>query len=259
MILLMGGTSESSAIAEAIANAGFSVLVSMATETPLAVPIGIRIELRRGRLNREQLRTLIKQRGITALVDAMHPFAAEAHSTAQQAAKDVNIPYLHWLREESDLSNVSNLYLASDHQDAAWKATELQRPILLTIGSRNVAPYVYAARAADLSIYVRVLPGRESEESCRLAGLGSSEIIAARGPFTVEDTLNLLLAFEIGTLVTKESGRVGGVPEKLKAANRAGCNVVIVKRAIFEEQTLCRSLDELIKRLTSSLYRHPLP
>lgn len=247
----MGGTSESAMIAEAVAGAGFSVLVSLATEIPLTLPSGCNIESRRGRLDLKQLTALIQERGITALVDAAHPFAFEAHSTAMQAAQNANIPYLHWLREETDLSGVSNSHLAGDHATAAQIAVALQSPILLTIGSRNISPYVSAARGAKLPVYARVLPCRESEEACRAAGLCDSEVIEARGPFTVQDTLTLIQSLKIGTLVTKESGRAGGVPEKLEAAARAKCNVVIVKRAAFNEHNLCRTLDEVVGMLTN--------
>jgi precorrin-6A/cobalt-precorrin-6A reductase len=251
VILLMGGTGESAMIAEAIRDAGFPVLLSQATGIPLALPSGPGIESRHGRLNLEQLVALIEARGVTAIVDAAHPFAAEAHDTAMQAAQSGNIPYLHWLRKETDLSGFSNLHLAADHQSAARIAGSLRRPILLTIGSRNLLPYVHSARAAEIPIYARVLPCRESEQSCRLAGLDGSAVIAARGPFTAEDTLTLLRALKIGTLVTKESGSSGGVPEKLEAARRAQCDVVIVKRKAFNEAYLCRTLDDLIGRLIS--------
>ncbi len=249
MILLIGGTGESAMIAEAIADAGFPVLLSMATEIPLALPSRRSIESRHGRLNLEQFLTLITQRGVTALVDAAHPFATEVHRTAMQAARDARIPYLHWLREESDLSGFSNLHLVADHPSAARMAAALQRPILLTIGSRNVSPYVEAARTANLPIYARVLPCRESEDACRLAGFQEDEVVAARGPFTLEDTLVLLGTLKIGTLVTKESGRSGGVPEKLGAATRAQCHVVIVQHTAFDERYLYRTMDELIHKL----------
>ncbi len=245
----MGGTSEAGPIAEAIAAEGFSVLVSMATDTPLAHPPSSAIELRQGRLDVEQLSALIAERGITALVDAAHPFAMDAHRTAEQAAANVGIPYLHWLREESALVAHPNLHFAQGHEQAAQLASGLQRPILLTVGSRNLVPYVRAARIGGLPIFARVLPGEESEEACRIAGLHDSEIIRARGPFTVEDTRFLLRSLAIGTLVTKESGPAGGVPEKLEAAIGSQCHVVVVQRAVFAERNLYRTIAQLTSAL----------
>jgi len=251
VILLMGGTSESFMIAKAIGDAGFPVLVSMATDIPLTLPGGQNIETRHGRLNLEQMIALIGERRISTLVDSAHPYAIRTHETAKLAAQHASIPYIHWLRAESDLSSFTNIHMAANHEEAAQAAVDLQRPILLTIGSRNILPYIRAARAAKLAIYARVLPCSESENACRSAGLSKSRVIAARGPFTVEDTLLLLRSWKIGTLVTKESGEAGGVGEKLEAATREGCAVIVVKRASFSGEDSCGTLSELIGRLSS--------
>jgi precorrin-6A/cobalt-precorrin-6A reductase len=250
MILLMGGTSETSMIASALADIGKRVLVSMATDVPLALPDRPEVQLRRGRLNKEQLAALLCHQKVEALVDAMHPYALEAHATAKQAATAACVPYLRWLRAESELSAYHNLLMAADHEQAAQMAVGLKRPILLTVGSRNLATYVRAARAAHLPMFARVLPCKETENACKSLGLHESEVITARGPFTMEDTLNLLRKHRIGTMVTKESGSVGGVPEKLEAAEQAGCQVVVVKRAITAELNSCRTIEELIHLLS---------
>jgi precorrin-6A/cobalt-precorrin-6A reductase len=248
----MGGTSESAMIAEMIADAGFSVLVSMATEVPLLLPSRTGVESRRGRLNLEQLGELIVARGVTAIVDAAHPFAMDAHGTAERAAELAHIPYIHWLRDGTDFTELPNLHVALDHQGAARIAVGLKLPILLTIGSRNLVCYVRAARAAKLRVYARVLPVGESEDACRDAGLQDGEVISARGPFTVEDTQSLLQSLKVGTLVTKDSGRAGGVPEKIEAASREHCNVVVVKRANFDGKNVCRTLGEIVSALQST-------
>ena len=82
----------------------------------------------------------------------------------------------------------------------------------------------------------------EGSDPCSLNALMSHRLNKARGPFTVQDTLALIQSLRIGTLVTKESGRAGGVPQKLEAAALAKCNVVIVKRAAFDEHNLYRTL-----------------
>jgi precorrin-6A/cobalt-precorrin-6A reductase len=251
MILLMGGTSETAMMASALADLGKRVLVSMATDVPLALPDRPEVQLRRGRLNKEQLAALLCDQRVEALVDAMHPYALEAHTTAKQAATAVCVPYLRWLRAESELSVYHNLLMAADHEQAAQLAVGLKRSILLTVGSRNLATYVRAARAAHLPIFARVLPCKETEDVCRSLSLHASEIIAARGPFTMEDTLNLLRKHKIGTMVTKESGSVGGVPEKLEAAMQADCQVVVVKRDLVAVDNSYRTLEELIRGLSS--------
>ncbi len=80
MILLIGGTSETAPLASGLAAAGYEVLVSMATDVPLAIEEHPRIRRRTGRLDEEGLVALAKEKGIRAIVDAAHPYAAAAHS-----------------------------------------------------------------------------------------------------------------------------------------------------------------------------------
>ena len=94
MILLIGGTSETASLASGIAAAGYAVLVSTATDVPLAIEEHPRIHRRMGRLDEAGLVTLAKEKGIRAIVDAAHPYAVAAHTAAQNAAKRLGIPCL---------------------------------------------------------------------------------------------------------------------------------------------------------------------
>ena len=99
MILLLGGTSELPAIAAALAEAGFAVLVSTATDEPLELPPHPNIERRSGRLDESAMRDLVAAKGIRAIVDATHPYATAAHATAAQVARQAGIPCLSFVRE----------------------------------------------------------------------------------------------------------------------------------------------------------------
>ncbi len=247
----MGGTSESVTIAGALARAGYSVLISMATEVPLAMQDLPGISLRRGRLNRDELTALIRQHSIAALVDTTHPFAVQAHETAVAAAREAGVPYLRWLRPPSDFSGYPHMHFADDHEDAARTATAFAQPILLAIGSKNLQPYVAEARRTRLPIYARVLPCEDAKLACREAALDFEDVIFARGPFSSDDTLHLLRERHIGVLVTKESGAAGGVPEKIQACAIANCACVVVRRAGSEPTAGCSSISELLAMLAT--------
>ena len=100
MILLIGGTSETAPLAAGLAAAGYDVLVSTATDVPLAIEEHPRIHRRTGRLDEEGLVALAEEKGIRAIVDAAHPYAAAAHAAAQNAAKRLGIPCLVFRRPE---------------------------------------------------------------------------------------------------------------------------------------------------------------
>lgn len=246
MILLLGGTSESVTIAAALAEAGQRVLVSMATEVPLELPKAEGLQLRRGRLNQTGFEALLREHAITALVDAAHPFAAEAHRTAEAAAHQAGVPYFRWLRPATRLEESPYLHLVSSHAEAARRATALARPILLTVGSRNLAPYVAEARRQGLPLYARLLPCAESHAAVEQLGMDPAAVLFVRGPFSAEDTLALIRRYNIGVLVSKESGEAGGVPQKLAACAAGGCACVLVRREECADAARGSSVHELL-------------
>ena len=163
------------------------------------------------------------------LVDATHPFAVKAHATALAAATAVTIPCLRWQRQQVGWQHEGSICV-TNHAEAAHQAVVFGRPILLTTGSRNLLPYTETAVAAGLPLFARVLPHPESEQACCEAGLTPDQVIAARGPFSVVDTVQLIHRYQIGTLVTKDSGVAGGLPEKLEAARQTGCRVILISQ-----------------------------
>lgn len=270
MILLVGGTSETAPLAAGIAAAGFDVLVSTATDAPLAIGDHPRIFRREGRLDEVGMVALAEDKGIRAIVDAAHPYAAAAHAAAQRAAQRLGIPCLVFRRSEalipdnnhrSEAVSTDDAALASDksraaspvenpafaeagsiktpgslvrftadHAEAAEIAFTFGRPVLLTTGSRNLASYVNAAHRTGIPLTVRVLDAPESMDACREAGIPEDRIIAGRGPFSVEENLAAIRRFGIGVIVTKDSGRVGGVEAKLAAAYQTNCRVIVIRR-----------------------------
>jgi|GEM_PF-48504 len=229
MILLIGGTGETASLAGGLAEAGYEVLVSTATDIPLAIGNHCRISRRSGRLDEEGLVAVGRDKGIRAIVDAAHPYAAQIHDHAQSAARRLGIPCLVFQRPAADTGR-ENVRFAADHAEAAEMAFRFGLPVLLTTGSRNLAPYAEAAQRLGIPCVVRVLDARESLEASRAAGIPEERIITGRGPFSLEENLAVIRRFGIGVIVTKESGRVGGVEAKLAAARQAHCEVIIIRR-----------------------------
>jgi precorrin-6A/cobalt-precorrin-6A reductase len=229
MILLIGGTSETAPLASGLAEAGYAVLVSMATAAPLATGDHPRISRRAGRLDEEGIVALGKEKGIRAIVDAAHPYAEVVHTAAHNAAKRLGISCLVFRRPEV-LTPESPVRFAADHAEAAEMAFASGRPVLLTTGSRNLAPYVEAARRTGVPFAVRVLDIPESLAACRAVAIPEDRIIAGRGPFSVTENLSAIHRFGIGVIVTKESGRAGGIEAKLAAADQANCRLIVLRR-----------------------------
>jgi precorrin-6A/cobalt-precorrin-6A reductase len=75
-----------------------------------------------------------------------------------------------------------------------------------------------------------VLDHPQSVQAALSAGIPKQNIIKGRGPFSIQQNVAVIKEYNIGALVTKDSGEAGGVPAKLEAARAAGCRVVVIRR-----------------------------
>ena len=128
--------------------------------------------------------------------------------------------------------------------------------ILLTTGSKELAVYCSKKELKD-RLFVRVLPGEESLAICKEQGLTGKQIIAMQGPFSEELNRAILNQFKIRCLVTKESGKTGGYPEKLKAAADLSIPVIVLKNPEKETKQsgntfeyVCQEIGRLTGRKT---------
>ena len=246
MILLLGGTSETAAVAEALAVAGQGVLVSTATDVPLDVGRHANIRRRCGRLDAAAMADLARREGVGALVDVSHPYAAELRATAERAAREIGIPYLTYVRPGGAVAG-DGVIVVAGHEEAARVACESGRNILLTVGSRNAAVYAREAARRGVALIVRILPHAASFAACLDAGIAKERIVAARGPFDVEQNRTLIRQFGVGVVVTKDGGAAGGFQAKREAARLESCSLVVVGRPGQPSKNVFSDTDALVR------------
>ena len=218
-VLILGGTAEAVALAEACAaQSGLEVISSLAgrTRTPI-LPPG---EVRSGGFGGvEGLARFLVERAIDRVVDATHPFALQIGAHAEQACREVEVPRLRLLRPPWRPEPGDRWIETADLAAAARLLPTLGRRACLTVGQRDLEAFA----GLDLWFLVRTIepPGPSP--------LRRAEWIAGRGPFAVDDEIALLRAHGIEVLVTKASGGEATYA-KLLAARRLGLPVVMVRR-----------------------------
>jgi precorrin-6A/cobalt-precorrin-6A reductase len=195
---------------------------------------------------------LVAEKDVRAIVDASHPYATQASANAKAVAEERGIPCLRWLRP-AVLSRSGAVCRAADHPSAARLAFSFGRPVLLTTGSRNLAPYARESSRTGISLVVRVLSHPESIAACERFGIPHERVLTGRGPFSMEDNLTVIRAFDIGVVVTKDSGAAGGVAEKLEAAAQENCRVVVVERPAVPSGAEIHDVEELVRTLGEAL------
>lgn len=278
MILLLGGTSETRPLARQLAARGHRVLVSQATDVPLETQsppwrklpacdadsyrtleayatrtpeaYAANIQCRYGPLDEAALADLIDQRQIRVIVDAAHPYASAIHTAAGRVAAARGLRCLRYIRPAVIETDAPGVQLAPNHQAAALAAFTCGRPVLLTTGSRNLAPYADQARRTGVPLVARILDHPDSYSACERAGIPPERIIAGRGPFSVETNRRHIRDFGIGVLVTKDSGAAGGAEEKVEAAGAEGCTVIVVARPPLDHVPAFSNIDDLVEAVS---------
>lgn len=242
-LLLFAGTSEGRKLAEWLSDAGLRAVLCAATEYGrMTVPELSGIRVISGRLDKAAMARLMEKTGCEQVIDATHPYAVEATDNILAACQQAGRAYLRIIRPalgDKDGVVVPNTAGAVNFLDShSGKA-------LLTTGSKELEAFTsvkdYAAR-----LYLRVLPDAQVVERCLELGFAADHLICMQGPFSEE--LNLALLRQTGAkyLVTKDSGTVGGLPEKVAAARQAGAAVVLIARPSEE---VGHTLEEAIRLL----------
>ena len=223
-LLILGGTTEAYALAEQLTREQspqpLRVLTSLAgaTKTP-RLPAG---EVRFGGFGgAEGLADFLRKENVTMLVDATHPFAEQISRNAALAAEATGTPMLRlerppWKPEPQDRwICVPNLDSA-----AAW-LREHPHTALLTTGIRELDAF---RDCPDSRFVIRTITPPHLEKPWPQAAF-----VQARGPFSVEDELQLLRKHAITLLVTKNSGGTATYP-KIEAARRLTLPVLMIER-----------------------------
>jgi precorrin-6A/cobalt-precorrin-6A reductase len=225
-VLILGGTTEASALARALAgDTRFDATFSLAgrTRTPAPQPLPTRIG---GFGGADGIAQYVVERNIQAIVDATHPFAARITRNAAAAARAGGIKLLVLHRPPWRAGVGDRWHVVGNMQEAAEVLGATPRRVLLTIGRQDLAPFVqapwhhYVIRSVDAPPCELLPP--------------SAEVISARGPFIESEERALLSDRRIDTLVTKNSGGTA-TAAKLAAARELGLPVVMIARPASPE------------------------
>ena len=214
-VLILGGTTEASAIARALAgDARFAPVLSLAGRTRAPVPPPI--PWRSGGFGGVPgLAAYLQTEAVDAVIDATHPFAAQMKSHAAEACG--TIPRIAVLRPGWEAVPGDRWLRVATMTQAATALGPIARRVFLTVGQGELAPFGaphhYLVRTVD--------PPADAPPG--------AVVLTARGPFAAADDQALMQAHGIELLVTKNSGGTA-VAGKLAAARALGITVVMVER-----------------------------
>lgn len=247
-LLVIGGTADSNNFLKQLPD-DCTALVSVCSELGAKATIsGERIFTVYGPLDTSGFETLIRKHNISHVVDCSHPFAAEVTQNAKSAANQQQIPFIRFERES--FTGTKGVFRFPTVSAAAAYAAKLSGNVFLTIGSHQLQPFLDDPQLKD-RCYMRVLADHNVLASLERNGVDSSRIFAMKG--VASTALNIALAQEIhaGCIVTKDSGKTGGLNEKYAAAKALNIPLLVIDRPRKEENVF-HTIEAVIREIRRS-------
>ena len=218
-LLLLGGTSEASELARRLSARGdIEATLSLAgrTSRPAVSPLPTRIG---GFGGVEGLARYLRDKGIGAVIDATHPFAAQMSANAVAACAETGVALAVLTRPPWRPEAGDRWREVGDAAEAAQALGDTPRRVLLTVGRLSAGAF----RAAPQHHYV--LRSIDAPDDLP----PDAELVLARPPFSLADERELMTSRRIDIVVSKNAGG-DATRAKLDAARELRLPVVMIRR-----------------------------
>jgi precorrin-6A/cobalt-precorrin-6A reductase len=238
-VLLLGGTSEAWDLAALLAGRKDVIIISSLAgrvHQP-RVPKGL---VRIGGFGGvDGLIDYLQAEKIDAVIDATHPFAVRISRNAEAACRELGIPLIAFGRTAWTATENDDWYEVKDFHAAAEYVDRTQSRIFLSIGRQELAAF---AGCAQSNFIIRAI-----EEPPPPLPLNHF-LILQRGPFELDDEVNLLRKYSIDLVVSKNSGGTSTYA-KILAARQLRIPVVMITRPVKHAVQALTSVEEVSTEL----------
>lgn len=219
-ILVLGGTSEASALAAGLARDGMHATLSYAgrVANPRPQPVQVRVG---GFGGVAGLAAYLREQRITHLIDATHPFAATIAANAVTAAEMAAIAHIKLVRPAWQAGMGDDWRTAPDLAAAIDALAGPALGVMLALGRMHVD--AFAERPQHRYLLRFVDAPRDPPR------LPHHHVVVDRGPFDVAGDSALMRTHAIDLVVCKNAGG-SGAEAKLIAARALGLPVLMIDR-----------------------------
>lgn len=242
MIWIIGGTTESTILISKIKGL-LNYVISVATYSGSEVIEDEHPNVVVSRMNYEGMLEFIKIHNIETVIDMSHPYAIEVSENARRACDNAKIKYLRFARKKTEIQNV--IYTNSISECIEF-IKGVQGHVLFTTGIKNIVDFE-AIKDKDKHRFIyRVLPTIFSIQECVDNNIKMKDIIGMLGPFSKELNISIFKEYNVSYVVMKDSGIVGGTPQKIEACIKCGIIPIVIGRE-FEDGI--DDMDKLLKMI----------
>lgn len=235
-LLILGGTTEATALCQSLSAAGIDGTVSFAgrVKRPVRQPLPQRVG---GFGGAQGLARYLADQAISHVIDATHPFAAHMSGNAVAACAAADVPLIALTRPAWDAGAGDDWTHVADIDGAV---AALDRPalrVMLAVGRMHLAEFAPNPQHFYL---LRLIDRPDAPPP-----FADCEIVEDRGPFSISGDLALMRAHRIELVVSKNSGGTGAYA-KIAAARQLGLPVVMIDRPALPARREACSVDEVL-------------
>lgn len=249
-VWLIGGTSESRAIAQVLMQNQIPCVITVTTEAARQLyPIAESLTVQVGALSQGELPAFLRTYGVGAIVDASHPHAVEISQNAIHVAHKLQLPYLRYERPVVSHPSVRTL---PDWETLLEGDYLTNQRVLLIVGYRMLHRFVPWHDRATL--FVRLLPSLTAIAAAQNAGFDNRRIIALRPPITPELEAALWQQWQISLVVAKSSGTAGGEDVKQQVAEQRQVPLILIARPPITYPQQTQDLRRIVEFCTHHLH-----
>lgn len=225
-LLILGGTTEATALANLMAERGLQGTVSFAgrVNRPRRQPLPQRVG---GFGGVAGLTRYILDHGITHLVDATHPFAAQMSRNAVHSAAEAGIPMLALTRPAWQAQPGDNWTQLPDIPAAVRALDGPGRRVMLAVGRMHLDDF---APNPQHTFLLRLVDPPKTPPP-----FPQYNVVVDRGPFTVDGDRALMEQHGIELIVSKNAGG-SGASAKLEAARALNLPVLMIDRPALPDR-----------------------
>lgn len=238
-IFLLGGTKDSINIIEHIKkNYDAHILTTTTTEygAKLALEGGSDETIARP-LPKDEIIKILNSDKFDVIIDATHPFASHITQTSISVSGQLNIPYIRFERPATNFENIDTSHIryvnSFEHAGKLIEKDFSQCNVLHFAGANTMADIV--KYVSPKRFYPRILKVESSIEKCEKLNIPQDHIIPMKGAASCEENVRLIEKTDACVMITKESGEIGGVIDKIEAANIKDIAVIMIQRPKIEE------------------------
>ncbi len=248
-VIIFAGTIEGRTLSEFLSGKRIAVTACVATdygETLLTENEYLHVHA--GRMDEWAMAAFLREKEAELVVDATHPYAVEVSRNVAAACREAGAEYIRLIRDQ-DAWDAEGAVITASVDEAVEYLKDKEGNILATTGSKELHKYT-AIPDYEKRVFARVLSTGQVAAACEKLGFVGKNLICMQGPFSEELNTALLRQFDCKYLVTKETGKAGGFGEKVRAARKAGAQLVLVGRPQEQEGY---SIKEVLRLLEERL------